>query len=289
MQCVNCGRPLRPDETICPNCGEPVVGDLHALAGDTPVQGDHPGQQSVHPSGPPVDPYAPTIYGPPVGPDRFASMYEPTVGSTSPRRITGYRTVEPLTGPAPRRRGRSLRVFAAVSALGLIVILFAGALAASGQGLAGIDFGFGRGRSGPQAVATSTATPTPLCPAHAIDPQAARMLSQVQLATGVMNAARLDLRPANTVRAFVVGQYVYVTFMVATNTGGTVVASFCTHGNPGGITATRAQAVPAGYRDARGEFHLEQPLAPSNVGAGLVTVTWDGRVAATLPFTVTAR
>jgi hypothetical protein len=288
MQCVNCGRPLRPDETICPNCGEPVLRSGEDTPGEAVSSAALP-FRSAHPSGPPVDPYAPTIYGPPVGPDRYAAAYSPSGTPPASRRVTGYTPVQPLPPlQAPRRRSRWLRGLAAASALCLVILLFVGALAASGQRIAGIDLGFGRGQPTRPKTLAPTATAAPNCPAPAVDPRAAQALSQIQLSTGVRDAAHDDLRPVDNVSSFSPGQYIYVTFQVTSNDAGTIVASFCATGMPAGSPATKIQNVPAGYMNAHGEFHLQQPFVAANAGPGLVLLQWNEAVAAVLPFTVRA-
>lgn len=292
MQCVNCGRPLRPEETICPNCGEPVPEHARYLA-DTTVVTSPPPSQLAQTSGPPVDPYAPTIYGPPIGPDRFGRAYVPPDGTASPRRVGGYRPVQPLGGSAERRgRGGRLRALAVLSAACVVVLLFVGALAASGQHIAGVDLSFLHPHHAPGATASPTATRTPVCPSPAVDPQAANMLTDVQLTTDVVAGS---YRPTNNVSKFTVGQYVYVTFQVATDDAGTIQATFCTNGT----LATGSKDVPAHDLNARGEFHplvqvganewMPAALTTASVGPGVVTLRWNSAVAAVLPFTVSAR
>jgi hypothetical protein len=286
MQCENCGRPLRPEERICPNCGEPVLRDTPYDAGAAAPVATLPPERRAHASGAPVDPFTPTIYGPPVGPDRYASVYTPPSGAPPQRYVGGYRPLQPLAPPPVRRRSGCLRGLAALSALIVLVALFVGALAATGQRIAGVDLGFFHT---PKAsnVTRPTPTATPACPAPPIDPQAAAALDEEQLSTGVQGAS---LRPVNQVSTFTAGQTIYLTFHVVTNQAGLVNVAFCTNGTVNG--AKQPINVPAGYSErlgeaARGEFYL--PLQPANVGPGLATLTWNGAIAAALPFTVTSR
>lgn len=291
MQCANCGRPLRPNETLCPFCGEPVSApdsdgsqmaqaDAVTVAGETYAQ-----RQEVHRSGPPVDPFAPTIYGPPVGPERYARAY-PAPAAPPMRRVEGYRVVTPPASPfyQPHRPG-SLRAFAVVAALAVLLLLAGGALAATGHRVPGLGPLFGE-VAVPTATATVRPSPTPACPAPAINPQAAAALDQVRLSTGVSGAA---LQPTDVATTFTVGQTVHVVFHIQSAEGGVVNASFCTNGAVS--VSNRPLDVPAGYAkrlgaNARGQFYLT--LAPGNVGPGLVTLTWNGQPAAVVPFTVTA-
>lgn len=291
MQCVNCGRPLRPEETICPNCGEPVPEHARNLAETTIVTSPPP--RMAQESGPPLDPYAPTIYGPPIGPDRFGPIYAPPEGPAAARRVGGYRLVQPLARPEKRReRGGKLRALALLSAACVVALLFVGALAASGQRIAGVDLGFLRQHPAPAVRTVATASPTPACPAPAVDPQAAEALKNVQLTTSVVGPT---YQPANNVRSFAVGQYIYVTFQVASNEAGTVEATFCTNG----ALATGTKDVPQHDQNARGEFHplvqvgandwMPATLTTASVGPGVVTLRWNGAVAAVVAFTVTAQ
>jgi hypothetical protein len=280
MQCINCGRPLQPGETVCPNCGEPVLYNVQSATypDDAPTWqsgGDH-GREW------PSDPNLPTIYGPPIGPDRYGRTG--AAASAAPvARPTSRAAAPPPSTWRPARRAGRLRGIAALTALGLAIALFVGAFVASGQGL-DKTLGFGTSpHHQPAATAGPTSTPTPPCPLPAVDPQSALDLTNVQLATGVRDAAGNDLRPIDNTATFVVGQSPYVTFQIATNQAGTIGATFCANGLsiPG-----NPLNVPRRYAGARGEFHYPSPLAAANVGPGAVVLTWNGVVAAALPFTV---
>jgi hypothetical protein len=181
-----------------------------------------------------------------------------------------------------------MRGAAALGALGLLVLLFVGALAASGQTLGGIHVAFGPFHPLPTATTGPIPTPTPACPVPAVAPQAAQALKSVQLATGIQDPAHNppDLRPIDNVTAFAVGQTPYATFQVATPQAGTIGARFCLDGTN---VAGSPLDVPRGYLNARGEFHLPSPLVASNAGPGVLVLTWNGAVAAALPFTVRSR
>jgi hypothetical protein len=178
-----------------------------------------------------------------------------------------------------------LRALAALSVFCLLGLLFAGALVASGQSLDNLHLGFGPFPSRPTATTGPTPTPTPACPLPTVAPQAARSLKSIQLATGIRspNHNPPDLRPLDNVSTFRVGQTPYATFQVATAQPGTVGASFCLDGTN---VAGNPLPVPSGYLNARGEFHLPSPLTASNLGPGALVLTWNGVVAAALPFTV---
>jgi hypothetical protein len=84
-----------------------------------------------------------------------------------------------------------------------------------------------------------------------------------------------------------VGQTLYVVFHVATDTTGVVSAYFCTNGAVS--VPDQPLTVPAGFAarlgpEARGQFSLV--LGQQHVGPGVVTLLWNSRVAAVLPFSV---
>jgi hypothetical protein len=254
--------------------------DTVPLAGDALAP-----RQVIHASGPPVDPFAPTIYGPPIGPERFARAYAPPDVHAAPR-VEGYRVIAPPAPPVSRHQSGWLRGLAVVAGLAVLLLLAGGALAATGHSLPGLSPL--QGQSHP-AIATTTVvpSPTPACPAPSVNPQAAQALDQVQLSTDVVGPA---LQPVDDVSSFAVGQTIHVVFHIQTTTSGAVNATFCTDGALS--DANRPLTVPAGYAtrlgpNARGQFYLK--LASTNTGPGLVTLTWNGAVAAVVPFTVTAQ
>lgn len=293
MQCENCGRPLRPEETICPNCGEPVWPETT----DQPTFGARrtarPGALQV---GPPVDPFAPTVYGPQAPPRNFTSPpYGIPDGSLAPSPSHEYpgegsRPIWPSPATPPRRgRGAGcLPLVGVLAALAVVVLLVVGALAASGQFPGGLAGNGGQqskisATHAPTLVPTATATPAPACPLKPVDATAAKAVRNVQLTSGLKNFDHNDFRPINNLKTFHAGQTVYVTFQVATSQAGTVAADICTVGN----RVTGSKSVPHGFQDARGEFNTPNPLsAPQDIGDGAVILTWDGAVVAALPFQV---
>lgn len=313
MQCENCGRPLRPQETICPNCGEPVWPDDAALPTLGARQGTRPGALRV---GPPVDPYAPTIYGPQAPPrvygdaygdarryDEYASSYPGAGAYPTPHGAHLDDSRRPLW-PAPeaprrarRRRGTALiPLLGIVAGLVVVVMLVGGALAASGQlnGLLGTMPGTNgqQQQQPPQAgvttlpthAPTATATAAPACPLKPVDKAAAAALKNVQLTSGLKDLQDKDLRPINNLKTFHTGQTLYVTFQFATNQAGTISADICTTGN----RSDGSKDVPAGFINGRGEFSTpDQLIAPQDLGQGAVMLMWNGAVAAAVPFQVT--
>jgi hypothetical protein len=114
------------------------------------------------------------------------------------------------------------------------------------------------------------------------------MFTAVQLSVGVSDWEGKQLEPVSATTTFSVGQQVYVTFRLATNQPGTVSGTFCGAGMLGANAPTDAQAVPADYRGGRGAFRLQSPWTSANIGPGVVTLQWNGTVAAVLPYTVVA-
>jgi hypothetical protein len=313
MQCVNCGRPLRANETICPNCGEPVLAGAAIARAAEGANAWPPADDAW--SGDPADPYAPTVFGSPA-PDR-SGRATPTfaAGNAYPSfsalgdhnaPTMAARPYDPPTWDhtryaAARRRSPALTprtwlygALAAVAVLGLIGLLFVGALTAAGVRLPIPTLGFtspapastrGPGPSATHAPAP-TATTASACPLPAVDPAAARMLGSIQLATGVRDLEHHDLRPLDNVTTFSVGQDWFVTMVVQTNEAGSISTTICTDGND----TTTVRDVARGLRNARAAFFLGAdqpvPLGPSDVGPGSVVIRWNGAVAAVLPFTV---
>jgi hypothetical protein len=298
MQCENCGRPLRPGETICPMCGEPVWPEEPEQPTLNARRGIRLGALQV---GPPVDPYAPTVFGPqaPVG-RRTPPVQAPPYGP-SPRPRWDDASPHPLwpspeeafAARAPRRRRNTgcLPLVGLAAGLVVVALLVTGALAASGQ-LQGI-LGPGPGTSGqqPQAQSSATARPTvaptataaPICSLKPVDPTAAKAVKNVQLASGLRDPGQQDLRPVNNLKNFHPGQMIYVTFQIATSQPGTIAADLCTPGD----RYDGSKAVPPDFQNGRGEFSSGAPLAaPQDLGPGAVTLTWNGAVAAVLPFQV---
>ncbi len=290
MQCVNCGRPLQSQDAVCPLCGQPVARGATTAPG---MGGDDVTVVRY----PPVDPYAPTVYGPPVGAQPGLAtppVYE-TDTSAPPKWVGGYVPLTPRAAPRARHRVSCLPLVAGATALVLVAALLVGAFLASGVRLAGLNFssassGATHTGSTGGAPAAQRSTPASPCPIPAVNPAASQALTAAQLSTGVVSSDpnHVDLRPVGPTSTFTVGQTVYVTYQFATNQAGTVHGEFCANDMSGSSVATATQSVPSGYRDGRGEFHLLSPLARANIGRGVVTLTWNGAVAVVLPFTVKA-
>jgi hypothetical protein len=280
MQCVKCGRPLQLLDTVCPLCGHPVVRDASA--------GAVPGEQDLTViSSPPVDPFAPTVYGPPVGAEPGLAIPQPYEPDTSypPKWVGGYVPLAPRPAVRERIRLGCLPAVAAISGLALVAVLMMGAFLASGVRLAGVNLPGSGARSGAQTPPKTLASP---CPISAVSPTASQALTEEHLSTGIVNRDpnHIDLRPVGTTSTFAVGETIYVTYQFATNQAGTVRGEFCANDMSGENVATASQSVPSGYRDGRGEFHLLTPLTTANIGQGVVTLTWNGAVAAVLVYTV---
>ncbi len=109
---------------------------------------------------------------------------------------------------------------------------------------------------------------------------AAKELTQATLTTGLRAPETQDFRPVDSVTIFHAGHRAYITFLVATATAGTVGVTFCTPAGqiPGALD------VPARSNGHYAQFSVV--LDAVHAGPGVVTLTWDGAVAASLPFTV---
>lgn len=264
MQCRQCGRPLRADESVCPACGAP--NDLVASARPSPRV--------------PVAAYAPSPQGPPVArgvgemPAGLPVHLAPT-DDTAPIRHLGY---HPVVLPSVPLRSVSRWVplgRSALAALALFAVLglAAGLVAREGKvpipGLAAI-----------QTHPTATATAMPMCnpapPAHLAAPP----LGSLQLTTGLRNAAHKDYRPVNAVTRFTAGMQGYVTFQVLSSRAGVADVLVCT---PGRHLSGSLQ-VP---KSSAGQY-IEFPLSfgGDDVGQGMVTISWDGAVIGNQGFTV---
>jgi hypothetical protein len=265
-------------------CGQPVVHDAALASG---------AQDATVISYPPVDPFAPTVYGPPIGAEpgiAAPSTYE-VDASYPPKWVGGYVPLAPQpAAEGPRRRG-CLPILAGISGLVLVALLIVGAFMASGVQLAGLNFASASSRptlSGAAPAARPTATLASPCPLAKVSPAASQALAAIQLSAGIVSSdpEHVDLRPVGPTSSFTVGQTIYVTFQFATNQAGMVRGEFCGNDMSGDNVATATQSVPSGYRDGRGEFHLLTPLTRANIGLGMVTLTWNGAVAAVLTYTV---
>lgn len=258
-----CGARVAADAKTCQVCG-------HAIP-------EEPGTQRTH-AGLPAGRYVPSVYGPPVRPDVVprASDME---AEAPPRRTFGYRPVD--LPPPPERRGSLRRLAARLLLLALVLAVVATALA------------FAKGALPPHAAPatsdnapvvgaqiTPTAAAGTACAAAPTDASAAQALAHVQLTSGLRNAGAHDYRPINAVSSFHAGQTGYVTFQVATAQAGTIGVLFCMPSErvPGSLS------VPAGSSGRYGEFSAQ--FGARDVGQGHAILTWNGAVAADVPFTV---
>lgn len=262
MRCAQCGADLVTGDRHCGRCGAPVsaVGEA---GGDT--------VKLVR--GVPVAPQSPSIYGPPIGQETRMGMTEIMEVEPPEKHILGYRPFVPPPPPPQRRRGGCLRVIV-IAAVVLIVAILATDLVAHGN----IHF-LGLGAR-PSVVATAT-RPAITCTAQPTKLAASQALVQAQLTSGLRDAATKDYRPVNKVTTIRAGQKIYLTFQIATKKAGTAGAEFCTKDQ----RLQGTLAVPANSNGRYAEFSA--PLTSADVGASVATLTWDGAVAATRPFTIT--
>ncbi len=133
-----------------------------------------------------------------------------------------------------------------------------------------------------QLTAIPTDTPEFDCGVASADPAAAQALSHAQLTTGVRDEQTQDFRPIDDVSSFHASARAFITFAVGTLDGGMAGVTFCTPVGtfPGTLT------IPPDSRGRYAQFSLILPKGA--LGAGVVTLTWNGAVAASLPFTITA-
>jgi hypothetical protein len=264
VRCPRCGSAARGEDERCPRCGALLGAPLAA----PPLAAD--------PSGVPVQAFASSLAGPPVASEPFAHPDRLDLRPRERPRILSYGVVRPLA----RRRKRA----GLVSTLALVVLVISGL----GIGVWAQETGahafftlpFFAAATQTRPPVTATATVPIACPLATVDPSAARALTNAQLTTGVRDAARQDYRPIDATTRFVVGQQAYVTFKIATAQPGVVGVSFCAP--PGSVPGTLE--IPAGSQERYAQFSTR--FAPQDAGSGVVTLTWNGAVAASLPFTV---
>lgn len=127
-------------------------------------------------------------------------------------------------------------------------------------------------------AALATAAPARACPGTAIDAAAAKAVDQATLTTGLRNADARDFRPIDAVRSFEVGQTAYITVRIVSARAGTLGLALCTPGRE----ITSAVAVPAHSQGAYAHFPLT--MSAADLGRCLASITWEGSVAAALPF-----
>lgn len=234
-------------------------------------------------SGVPVAAYTPSRHGPPVARD---GDVPPSAGRTRSAeanapgiiRRFGYHPVilppPPSSHDRASRRWRLSRSALALLALFAVLGLAAGVVARGGNvpipGLAAV-----------QQRPTATATPTPICKPAPVAQNTVPALGSLQLTTGLKNLAKQDYRPVDNVTRFTLGQTGYVTFRVLSSRAGTAGMEICT---PGHRFTGHPVQVPKGSAG----LYVEYPLSFSgaDAGQGMVTISWDGSVAANQEFTV---
>jgi hypothetical protein len=264
-RCPRCGSAARAGDERCPRCGALLASVLSAP----------PFAESA--SGIPIQRFASSVAGPPIAPEPFAQPDRLTIAASPRPRILSYGVVRPLT----RRKSR-VGMF---SLLALVILVIAGlaigvgAQRASGLARDALPFLF------PPATATftqevPTATSPIVCTSATVDPIAAAALTNAQLTTGVRDASKQDYRPIDSVTRFTAGQQAFLTFKIATAQAGTANVSFCA---PSGVVPGTL-AIPAGSQERYAQFSTR--FLTQDAGDAVVTLTWNGAVAASLPFTV---
>jgi hypothetical protein len=264
MRCVRCGAVLIPESERCPRCG--------ALA--TPVVSAPPFVADPH--GVPVLRFSPASTGPPVAPDPDVRPQRSIDGAYVHRRLARLRMVLPV----PRRRRTRRRLYVRLTLLLAVLVLAglgAGVIARSSD--LTVQFGplpFGGASQKPDPAPTAT----PSCLVAPVDAAAAQALTQATLTTGLRNPESQDFRPVDSVTLFHAGHRTYMSFLIATATAGTAGVAFCTPAGriPGALD------VPARSNGHYAQFSVV--LDTAHTGPGVVTLTWNGAVAASLPFTV---
>jgi hypothetical protein len=264
LRCPRCGSAARAGDERCPRCG----ALLDAILAAPPYVAD---------AGVPVQRFASSVVGPPIAPEPFAQPDRLNIAGGARPRILSYGVVRPLT----RRKSRA----GLFSLLALVILVIAGlAIGVGAQRVGGLardalPFLF------PAATATftqeiPTATSPVVCTGAAVDPIAAAALTNAQLTTGVRDASKQDYRPIDSVTRFTAGQQAYLTFKITTAQAGTASVSFCT---PSGVVPGTLD-IPAGSQERYAQFSTR--FVSQDAGDAVVTLTWNGAVAASLPFTV---
>jgi hypothetical protein len=265
LRCPRCGSAARVGDERCPRCGALLESVLSA-------------PPYIEDAGVPIQRFATSVAGPPIPPEPFAQPDRLHILPSARPRILSYGVVRPLKY---RRRSRA----GLFSLLALITLVIAGlAIGVGAQRLGGLardnlPFLF------PAATATftqeiPTATVPVACAVVTVDPTAAAALTSAQLTTGVRDASKQDYRPIDSVRRFTTGQQAYLTFKIATAQAGKAGVSFCA---PSGVVPGLLD-IPAGSQERFAQFSTR--FAPQDAGVAVVTLTWNGAVAASLPFTV---
>ncbi|MFI5272500.1 MAG: hypothetical protein ACHQ4H_05635 [Ktedonobacterales bacterium] len=266
MRCANCGGELRGNEPLCPHCGlvrEPATGWR--------------AEQGV-----PVAAYTPSPAGPPV-----AAQALPTAGNAAPapevtvtpphempRLRAGYRPVVLPAPPHPRGRpaGRGL-----LTALALLAVLGLAAGIVARQGHVPIP-----GLAVAATQPAPTATTALACLASPIGHFDHAALGAVVMASALRNPGQHDYRPVAAATRFRAGTTAYITFQVLSTSAGNIGVNVCTPGH----RLVGPLSIPRGSNGRYAEFPIT--LVRADAGSGIVTITWDGVVAANLAFTVVA-
>lgn len=258
MRCAICGEQLEEDAPVCSRCGATVASGLHGAMG----------------VGLPTVQLVPSPAGPPVARDVIVGMAPRPVDSPPVQRSRGYRPV--VLAPArprprpPRRRSLPLTGLALLAVIGLLAGLVAR--------LGGVPLpGFGATAA---QQPTPTATAVPACQPATITAPAPPALAHLQLATSVRDLAKHDFQPLDSVTTVHPGQLIYATFEIVTQSAGTAGLSLCTPGQ----RATGTLDVPTRASGRYAQFTLH--FSSSDIGKGIVTLTWNGAVTASLPFTI---
>jgi len=259
MQCAICGERLDEGAHVCPRCGATAASGLRGEVGT--------GLPTVH--------LEPSPGGPPVAPDLAIHAAQRPTELPVVRRSRGYSPVVLVRARRRQRsagRGAPIAGLALLAAIGLVagLVARAGGVPLPGFGAAGVQ----------QPLPTATAAP-PCLPAN-VTALAPPPLSHLQLATSVRNLAKHDFHPLDSVTTVHPGQLIYATFEIVTVSPGTAGLSLCTPGQ----RATGTLDVPTHSANTYAEFTLH--FSSTDIGNGVVTLTWNGAVVATQPFT-TAR
>jgi hypothetical protein len=264
-RCPRCGSAAREEDERCPRCD----ALLAAIAPAPPFADDA--------SGVPVQRFASSLAGPPTAPEPFVHPDRLPLFTGAGLPIEASEATHPIA----RRKNRA----GLLSLLALIALVGAGlAVGVVAQRAGGLTRGALPFLLPPATATFTEAVPTPtspvICAIASADAAAARALTNAQLTTGVRDAAKQDYRPIDATSRFTVGQLAYLTFKIATPQAGTAGVSYCAPS--GRVPGTLA--VPAGSQQRYAQFSTR--FAPQDVGGGVVTLTWNDAVAASLAFTV---
>jgi hypothetical protein len=265
-RCPRCGSAARAEDERCPRCGALLDSTLAA----PPFSEE---------AGIPVERFTASTAGPPIAPEPFAQPERLDISPYARPRILSYSVVRPLQYRRKNRAGL-------ISLLALLALVLAGLAIGLGAQRMGdlardaLPFLFPSATASPFTHETLIPTAPVACTVATVDPLAASALSGAQLTTGVRDASKQDYRPIDSVTRFTAGQQAYLTFKIATATAGTASVSFCT---PSGVVPGLLD-IPAGSMERYAQFSTR--FAPQDAGPAVVTLTWNGAVAASLPFMV---